>query len=259
MITLLTATQGNPVALSRTIESAISTFGGYIDQVAVIGLCPFPGDTEIIPRIKHVSFFKEMELAQLYNKGFAETFNEVVHDGYFPDNNLVLYLNVGEVIEGPVRVDLLKPDHNCYMFDHATETHKWVRLYNRKDLRWSGRIHEEIIGTRRLCPDILFRMADTHKDNDDRFKSWVYNYIKELVYFNQYRTIWSNPQERFATNEGWIKWSGEQFHYHTERINRFPELLESFLADDKEQFLQLAKAAYESSPEFANNDMIHFQ
>lgn len=264
MITLITPTQGNPVALSRTIDSVKEKFGDLLTQVMVGDVCPFKEDSDKIATMRgkipvdiHLVKF---DMAYIFNFGFSAILNELAR---FASNNLILYMNVSEVIEGPAAVNLIHPQYNCFKFDHATETHKWFRLYDKRECRWAGRIHEEVVGGRKDCPEILFRMADTPKDNGNPFKAWVYNWIKEVTYFQQYRTIATNEREIGPTNQGWVNWSKEQESHptlsFTARINKHSQLLMHFITNDYKEFLKEARKCYEASEEFVNTDMIHYQ
>src|ERR1700755_1254500 len=158
MISFITPTQGNPIALKRTIDS----LKGICDEFIVGSVCVFKEDEE-----KIASYAKEVNLKMpylqfnyIYWEGFSATLN---HLASFATNPIVLYLNVGEVIEksdGNI-LDKIVPEYNCYYIDHSTEKHRWFRAFNPKEMQWSGFIHEEIVGDYRPYHKPLFTFADT--------------------------------------------------------------------------------------------------
>lgn len=268
MITLITPTQGNPIAFKRTVDSVKEKFGDLLTEVIVGDLCPFTDDRDQMAQYRgkipvdiHVVPF---DLAWIFNHGFSSILNDLALRA---KNDMILYMNVSEVIEGPVRTELIIPQYTGYTFDHATDTNKWIRLYDKRDCRWSGRIHEIVVGGLKPCPDIIFRMADTEKDNGNPFRAWVYNWIKEVVYFQNYRLLVTDPTQRFHTDQGWINWAIEQEKHpelsFTLRINKHAQLLGHFLSDNRRDFIPEAYKCWQKSLEdgdpFKNTDMIHYQ
>lgn len=168
-------------------------------------------------------------------------------------------MNVSEVIEGPVQTQLINGQYNCFKFDHATETHKWLRLWDKRECRWAGRIHEEVGGGVKVCPEILFRMADTEKDNGNPFRAWVYNFIKDVVYHQQYNIIATNEREIGPTNQGWVKWAKESYDHHYAKVHEHPQLLGHFITNDIPAFLKEAEKCWKESPNFVNTNMVHYQ
>ena len=244
MITLITLTQGNPIALKRTVDNVTDRFGGLVNEVVIGDMCIFEDDRKEI----NVGKLVQLPFNYLFVNGFGKTLNTLA--GY-ATNDIVLYMNVGEVVDSVVN---FKSGYNCWMFDHAQETHKWIRMYNRHQLRWSGRIHEEVVGNRNVCPDILFTMADTEKDPDP-FKSQVYNDIKELVYFNQYITLIDQPQEIGATNQGWVAYAKRDYDYIRKRMKDKGARLQAMIEGDLQKYLAHCT---EFQPQ-SNSDLIHFQ
>ena len=251
MITLITMTQGNPIALKRTIDNVVEWFDGRVNEVIVGDLCIFQDDRDIINTygVRVIP----MPFNEIFHKGFADVLNQL---SFHATNNLCLYMNVSEVIESFIRLDAFdQPGYNCYQFDHATETHKWTRLWNRAELRWSGRIHEEIVGSKRQYPQVVFRMADTEKDNHNQYKAAVYNCVKELVYFNQYLTLVDDPRQKGATNDGWVQYAKRDYDYIKKRMLANPLRYEAFRDGKLDAFLRECR---EFEPT-QNSDIIHYQ
>ncbi len=61
------------------------------------------------------------------------------------------------------------PDCNAFYFSHRVETHRWFRCFDRKEVQWGGRIHEEPIGNIKPYHKPIYMMADTEKDMEDKF------------------------------------------------------------------------------------------
>lgn len=251
-ITLITLTQGNPIALKRTIDNVVDKFQGKVTDIVVGDLCVFENDMVNMAHLGHEITLVPLKFNSLFRHGFGSTLNELATHA---KNNLCLYMNVSEIVDSPVRLDIIHPQWNSYKFDHATETHKWVRLWDRTKLKWSGRIHEEVVGQKYTSPDILFTMADTPKDDGDPFYSQVMNDVKELVYFNQYLKLVDNPGENGATNHGWIKYAQDNYQHIKDRLLAKGARYEAFVEGDLQKYLDNCK---EFEPQ-ENNDLIHFQ
>lgn len=256
MITLVSLTQGNPIALKRTVDNVLSSFEGLVNDVVVGDLCVFQEDSKEINTIyaNTGTPYRTIPLPFnfIFEHGFGHTLNNIAS---FAKNDLILYMNVSEVVEANMKIDLLKGNYNCFNFNHATDPHQWTRLYHKGRLQWSGRIHEEVIGDRNLCPSVLFQMADTEKDSTDEFKSNVYNDIKELVYFNQYLKLVDNPSDRGATNEGWVKWAKDNYEHLKTRLEAKGERYNAMKECDLSKYLSNCQ----EFGEFKNSNLIHFQ
>lgn len=238
MITLITPTQGNPIALKRTIDS----FKGVVNEVIVGSVCVFPEDNEKIVSYGSEIFVKLINLPfnYIFKNGFSATLNVLAS---YATNEWVVYMNVGEVIHSGKDDILSKLSNrvNCYYIDHPTELHYWYRVYNRTQLQWSGIIHEEVSGNRVSDPTPLFTFDDTPKDSDDKFKEAVYNDIKELVYFNQYLKLVDQPYLIGNTNAGWVQFAKDGFHSFIERMHKKGNRYEAFITGDLQMYLEDAK------------------
>jgi hypothetical protein len=252
MITLITLTQGNPIALKRTIDNVVEWFGGLVNEVIVGDLCVFRDDFDKILSGSHVTWVKPLPFNQLFNHGFSVTLNELAG---IANNDICLYMNVGEIVEGNINLKQFANGYNLWNFNHATETHQWGRMWNRKELTWSGRIHEEVVGNKRLAPSIIFTMADTPKDDADPFYSAVMNTVKEYVYWNQYLMLIDRPNERGATNSGWIKYAQDSYEDIKRRMNANPERIQAMIDGDLDRFLFYCK---DLGPH-KNTDLVHYQ
>lgn len=232
-ITLITMGQANPIALKRTIES----FKGVVDEIIFGDLLIFEDDRATISRYTQEYNFRMVKLPfnYIFLNGFATTLNQLAE---YATNDWVLYMNVAEVIDGehPIKEQMSR-EYNCYSFDHAVETHRWFRLYNRKELKWGGIIHEEVVGDLRPAPFNLFRMADTPKDADDPFKEKVSYDIKELCYFQMYIKLVENPELRANTHQGWIDYAIRDYDSLKERLLKKGKRYEAFLTGNMDMYM----------------------
>jgi hypothetical protein len=257
MITLVTLTQGNPIALKRTIDNVVQAFQGKVDQVVIGNLCVFDKDKfgihEADYGVKLDTLF--MPFNHLFEYGFGATLNKI---STLAINDLCLYMNVSEIVDSPVNLSIIHPQWNSYKFDHAIETHKWCRLWNRKQLTWSGRIHEIVVegaGQKYTAPDMLFTMADTPKDDADPFYSAVMNTVKEYVYWNQYLMLVDDPSQIGGTDQGWVKYAKDSYEHIKGRMYANPERLQAFRDGDLEKFLYHCK----DLPHHQNDHLVHYQ
>ncbi len=235
MISLVTITQGNPKALRRTIDNLKESFGGMVNEFIVGDVSVMDGDFD--------SGFEDVRMVKLpfnalFKDGFANVLN---HLATYATNDLCLYLNVGEIVEKGLNSSLIAEGFNCYSFTSDKDPHIWVRMWNRRQLSWSGRIHEEIIGPRRQCPEILFTMFDTPKDEEDAFRYSVYLDVKEMVYFHQYVWLVDHPEEMGATNSGWLEYSMREIDDLRSRLEAKGARYRAFLDGDKDAYIAAAK------------------
>lgn len=215
MITLITPAHANPIALKRTMDSVKHICNEFVvgelcmfneDRLAIEGYCQ---DYNL--KVGHLSF------NYLYRHGFSEVLNTLAACA---TNDVVLYLNVGEVLH-KTQLDILSTitdEYNAWYIDHPTEKHRWWRCYNRHELKWSGRIHEELIGEYKPFHKPLLTFADTDKDMVDPVKAWVANDVKEMVYWRQLMRIVNHPEELGATSPGWLEFAQSQYESMGERM-----------------------------------------
>lgn len=232
MMTLITPTQGNPIALKRTIDS----LDGVINEVIVGSVCVFEKDEDLIESYSNGEV--NLKLVKFpFNYIFCNGFSNILNDiAKYATNDWVLYLNVGEVVEeGKDEIlSKLSNDFNCYYIDHSTETHHWYRVYNKREMGWGGIIHEEIAGKEvRACDKPLFRFADTDKDDVDSTYGQILNSVKECVYFNLYLKLAEQPHLIDNTNIGWVQFAKDGYHSFVERLHEKGDLYEAFIRGDK--------------------------
>lgn len=253
-LSLILPTQGNPIALKRTLEST----KGIVDEIILGSVCIFKSDLEIIKTYQSEYNLKILELPfdYIFHMGFSNTLNYL---SYHAKNDLVIYLNVGEVIEKGKDEILSKisDEYNCYYIDHSQEKHRWWRCFNRKEIKWGGMIHEESIsrnGEHKPYHKPLFTFADTDKDMDDKFKAIVYNDVKEICYFRLLCNIVEYPDMLEATNSGWIEFAKGTYDSMQERLAKKGDRYKAFQMGDLHLYLldiftnpEFEKDRYESS------------
>lgn len=226
--------QANPKALKKTIES----FKDVVDEIVFGDLLIFDQDREVISHYTQEYNFRMVKLPfnYIFQNGFAATLNQLAEHAH---NDWILYMNVSEVMDGdhPIKAQM-SDDYNCYSFDHSVDPHRWFRLYNKKELRWGGLIHEEVVGDAMACPFNVFRMADTPKDDDDPFKAKVANDVKELVYFEMYRKLVEKPELRANTHRGWIDHATTDYESFKERLVKKGKRYQAFQEGNLMMYLE---------------------
>jgi hypothetical protein len=257
-ITLITMSQGNPVALKRTLES----FKGVCNEIIFGDLLIFDKDREIIKEYQQDYNLKIVKLPfnEIFLNGFGSTLNKLAEHA---TNDFVIYMNVSEVIDDSAPCNIKKDvneKYNCYCFNHATETHKWYRIYNRKELQWSGLIHEEVVGDRRGSGIPAFMMKDTEKDMVDEFYAKVANDIKELTYHYQYIRLVDEPNVMGATNIGWLNYAKDSYESLKERLLAKGNRYQAFLTGDLQMYLDdIYNNESFKNELFISSDLINFQ
>jgi hypothetical protein len=216
-ITLITPAHANPIALKRTIDSVKD----ICNEIVVGELCLFPSDKEMIESYCQEYNLKvgHLHFNYLYRHGFSEVLNTLAA---YAANDLILYLNVGEICESYKRhpLEVIDEKYNCYYIDNRHEKHRWFRMYDRRELKWSGLLHEEIVGDHRPYHLPIMTFADTEKDTVDPLKAWVANDSKEIVYWRQLMRIVDHPEDLGATSPGWLQFAKEQYDSMKERMSQ---------------------------------------
>jgi len=257
MITLITPTQGNPIALKRTMDS----LKGICNEFIIGDVCVFAEDREIINSYKSEFNLKlvSLEFNFILKNGFSAMLNRLADEA---SNDIVLYLNVGEVIDKNAEnvLSIISPEYNAYYIDHATEKHRWFRCYNRHEMKWHGIIHEEIYGDYRPYHKPLFRFADTEKDTENVFKSKVYNSIKEMCYWHLLIQIADNPDAYPETNDGWKQFAVDTYQSMKDRLALKGEYYLDMIKGDLVSFMYHITTSKEFEQDrFDSNKAIEFQ
>lgn len=246
-ITLITMGQGNPIALKRTLDS----FKDVVTEIVFGDLLIFEKDRELIKSYQSEYNLKIIPLPFnfIFLNGFAHTLNTLSE---YSTNDLVMYMNVSEEIDGEHDIlSHITSQYNCYSFNHKTDPHIWFRMYNRKELKWDGIIHETVsIGAATACPDIVFTMKDGDKDMDDEFYAKVMNTVKELVYWNQYIKLVEHPEVIGATNYGWVQYAKDSYESLKERMAKKGKQYEAFVEGNFNKFIE----EISTSNEFKNEN-----
>lgn len=251
MITLIFPTQGNPLAVLRTIESASIV----CDEIIIGSVCVFHDDRKTLESYKSRFNIKIVDLgfSFIYQNGFSSTLNLLAS---LASNPVVCYLNVGEIIErydGNI-LDKITNEYNCWYIDHLVERHRWWRVWRPSEMKFDGLLHEEIVGDHRPFHKPIFRFADTEKDNVDALKSMCYDDLKELCYFNQLCRIVEDETLLGATSFGWLQFAKEQYDSMQERLAAKGARWEALRLGDYEMYMndvltnpQFEKQRFESS------------
>lgn len=231
-ISLLTMGAGNVLVLKETLKS----FSGVCNEVIYGDLLLFDEDREIVKsyekefNIKIVPF----KFNYLFENGFSSLLNELAKHA---TNDIVMYMNTSEIIDEDYGIKEIVENNkecNAFYFIHRTDPHRWYRIYNRHELKWSGRIHEQIEGEYRPYHKPIFMMQDLEKDLQDKKKAIILDSVKEIVYFQNYMSIVDNPETLGATDTGWIKFATENYESMKDRLEKKGLGYEAFLRGDFE-------------------------
>lgn len=259
-ISLVTMGCGNVKVLKNTLDS----FKDICDEVIYGDMLTFEQDREVVESYKKTYNLKSIRLPfdYIFHNGFGALLN---HLASFAKNDIVIYMNTSEVVQtnnGMLQIIQSNTGCNAFYFDHATDPHKWGRCYNRKELSWSGMIHEQIGPNEKLrvCPNIIFTMADLEKDLDNPFKTLVFSDQKELNYFQMYLRIVDEPELLGYTHENWRNWAVEQYDSMKERLQKKGKRYEAFLTGDFQMYLDdiMNNPDFEKE-RFESSDLINFQ
>lgn len=251
---------GNVIVLEETLKSFVSK--GICNEVIYGDLLLFPEDRQIVKSYqeKYNLKFVKFPFNYIFKNGFASVLNEL---SAHATNDLVIYMNTSEIISvdnGIKKIIEENTDCNTFYFDHATDKHRWFRMYNRHDLKWSGVIHEEITGEFRPYHKPIFTMADLEKDLDNPLKAKVLNDVKELVYFTQYMRLIDEPNVQGSTNDGWLVFAKDNYESMRYRLIKKGKRYDAFQLGD----LQMYMDDVMNNPEFEKEryettSMIEFQ
>lgn len=259
-ITGITMGCGNVIVLEETLKS----FATICDEIVYGDMLLFGEDRAILQTYQRKYNLKILKLnfTYIFDNGFGSVLNVLAAAA---TNNTVLYLNTSEVISVDNGIlDIVSPEYNSYYFDHATDPHRWFRFYDRRDLKWAGRIHEALdpLTGRDFKPyhKALFRMADMEKDMQSPFKATVFNDCKEIVYFRNYMSIVDRPEEMGATDPGWKKFAEENYDSMGERLLKKGKRYEAFQEGDLEKYMEdiLTNPEFEQQ-RFESNIGIEYQ
>lgn len=246
-ISLITMGAGNVVVLRDTLES----FKNVCDEVIYGDMLIFPEDREILHLYEKKYNMKIIPFPfdYIFKNGFSSILNELSSHA---TNDMVIYMNTSEIIEkdfGITEIVKNNPECNTFYFTHATDKHRWYRMNNRKELKWSGLLHEESVGDHRPYHKPIFQMADLEKDLMNPFKTQVLNDIKEIIYHTQYMRIADDPKALGGTDSSWLNFATGSYESYAYRLRQKGKRYDAFKAGDFDGYM----SAVYSDPEFENH------
>lgn len=259
MITGLTMGAGNVRVLKETLKS-LST---VCDEIVYGEMLLFEDDKEVLEGYKKEFNLKVINFPfnYIFKNGFSAILNELATHA---KNDLTLYLNTSEIIEedyGILESIKNNPDCNAFFFVHKIDPHRWYRLGNRKELKWSGVLHEQLAGEYKPYRKPIFCMADLPKDSGNQFKANVFDCLKECTYFEQYVKIADDPSILGETDPGWVYFAKEGYDSFKRRLEERGEMYSALTSGDwgafkKSCFNLKANILFESSQaiEYQNNE-----
>ena len=257
-ITLITMSQGNMKALKKTLDS----FKDVVDEFVYGDMLLFDEDRVVIQSYIEDYNFRSIRLPfnYIFQMGFSSVLNYLATNA---KNDIVIYMNTSEAIEtdnGIKEIINGNPDLNTFFFDHKTDKHRWFRCYDRRELSWSGNIHEELTGDFKPYHKPIFRMMDYEKDMDSSFKAKVFNDVKELCYFHNYLKLVDNPKGKGATNDYWVKFVADQYDDMKGRLEKKGKRYEAFKTGNFDMFMNDIYLSKEFEEErFESSDIINYQ
>lgn len=257
-VSLITMGQGNVKALKKTLDS----FRGVYDEVVYGDMLIFDEDRLLLEKyqLEYPLRIIKLPFNYIFQMGFSNCLNFLINNA---KNDLVLYMNTSEVIDEDYGINNIideNPNCNAFYFSHREEKHRWFRLFDRREVEWSGRIHEEPVGEIRPYHKPIFMMKDEEKDMDDKFKAAVFNSVKEMVYWRQLMMIVDNKKVQGATNDYWINYAREQYQSMSERLKEKGNQYDSFKTGNFGLFLKdINESSYFETVRFDSSDMINFQ
>ena len=256
----ITMLSGNVLILEETIKSLLT----ICDQVVVGDLLIFPEDRRKLYWYQTLYNIKIVKLPfdELFKNGFAYVLNLLAKEA---SNNTILYLNTSEIISADNGVlDIISPEYNCYYFDHATDPMRWYRFYDKRELQWSGRIHEALEALPgfdfRPFHKPVFRMEDKEKDMQSEFKAYIFNSLKEITYFRNYMSLIDEPESMGATDPGWIPFVKDNYDYWKAKLESKGDMYKAFLTGDYSLLMKSIADLKEAEKEkFESNIGIEYQ
>lgn len=260
-ITLITMGQGNVLVLKQTLES----FKGVVDEVVYGDMLIFEEDRVVLNSYKeqYNINIQKLPFNYIFQMGFASCLNLLASHA---KNDMVMYMNTSEAIDedyGILETINTQKDCNMFYFNHRTDKHRWFRTYNRKELSWSGVIHEEVvpnIGDFKPYHKPIFMMKDIEKDLVDPLKAAVFNSVKELCYFNNYMKLVDSPKTVGATNDGWKVFAKDQYESMQKRLLEKGKQYEAFILGDFDMFMnEVRNSDYFKTERFESSHGMNFQ
>lgn len=243
-ITLITMGAGNVKVLKETLES----FSSVCDEVIYGDMLLFDEDRAVLKSYQNEYNLRiiPFKFDFIFNNGFSKLLNNL---SWFSTNDMVIYMNTSEVIDedyGIANIIKENADCNSFYFIHKTDPHRWFRIYNKNELRWSGRIHEQLEGEYKPYHKPIFMMKDLPKDMDNSFKAKVFDTAKEIVYFRNYMAIIDKPDEWGETDMGWKQFATENYESFKERLLKKGDAYNAYRKGDLDMFLNYVR----TNPEF---------
>lgn len=256
-VTLITMGAGNVLVLKETLKA----FSHVCSEVIYGDMLLFEEDRKILHSYKNEFNIDICQLPfnLLYKAGFSMVLNSLAAMAHTP---LVLYMNTSEVIDEDYGImDILNsnPDCNSFYFTHRQERHRWFRLYDRRNLKWHGLIHEELQGDYNPYHKPAFMMKDLEKDMQDPFKASVFNSAKECTYWNQLIRIADNPELLDGVNNGWLNFAKDTYQSMKDRLAQKGRQVEAFENGDLDLFLRSVNDSSFKNQTFESSNAIAFQ
>lgn len=260
-ISLISMGQGNPIALKRTLDS----FKDIVDEVIYGDVLIFQEDRDLIESYKDEYNLRSIRLPfnYIFQMGFSSILNYLISNA---SNDIVLYINTSECVDIDYGINEIVNNNaecNAFYLTHAVEKHRWFRCFDRRFVKWDGRLHEEpqpLIGEINPYHKPILMFKDTEKDMSDGFKAAICNTVKEMTYWNQLLRIVDFPKEQGVTHDYWVGFAKEQYDSMKERLSKKGRQYEAFLKGDYDMFMdEISTTDYFSKEIFESTESVNFQ
>lgn len=243
-ISLVTMGAGNVKVLKETLKS----FAPFVDEFVYGDMLLFPEDRGIVKSYQKEFNLKIIELPfdYIFKNGFSSVLNLLISKA---SNDMCGYANTSEIVEIDFGINEIidnNPECNVFYFTHATDPHRWFRFGDRRELHWSGVIHEQLGGEYKPYYKPIFQMADLPKDMDDLRKAKLFDTCKEIVYFHNYMKLVSYPQLLGETDLGWVKFAQDNYQSFKERLKAKGEAYVAYSSGIYEMLIHY----FNTSPDF---------
>lgn len=234
----------HPDNLRRTIESC----KGLCDETVVISTSFFIEDKSMFAEM--VDKVVQLEWNHVFKHGFGDMMNQATAHA---KNDWLLLFGVSETF-AETGCDLLKllsvsASNSMFRCNHDNDINTWKRIWNRNgDTRWSGLIHEEIVGGRDC--GVIFRMQDTPKTpKEDKTQQEALRWLKAVMYHIQYWRLLNDSSLLGGTDPGWLAFVNGSRESIIEFRESHHDLISPCLSGDLSAFLRAVDARMDKGEE----------
>jgi len=184
------------------IERTINSVSSICDDVVIISTSPYKNEAA---KLRELGVVIQLPWNHVFLHGFGDMMNQ---GSAIAKNDWLLLFGVAETLAEPygdmIAATQSSPANHVFRCSHANDINQWKRVWNRTSgVKWSGLIHEELIGGEDR--GLLFRMQDTDKiPSPDPVRNEVFRFIKTLSYNAMYHRLLHDQSQLGGTDRGWL-------------------------------------------------------